>query len=425
MKPNAIRRIVCFGPGPMFKGGISNYNTSLARALDALPNTEVHIVSWTQQYPAIIPRDFIDRKSTTSLLEGTDIRVHYITNYNNPLTWRETASLINNLQPDQVIFQWAIALQGLPLGWIARRLKKISAAEIIFDCHLVVQKEGSALDKRFTRYGLNVADTYVVHAMKTADELKALFPEKVFHLTDDGKRKGISLIKLYHPVYDMFRERDDFDVVKAKADMGLNTHVFLFFGFIRKYKGLHHVIEAFAEALKVRQDITLLIVGESFWNTLDTQKFSTRMKRTLFGFAKQIFLKQQDDEQDYNPLALIDTLGIQPYVKVYNDFVPNEDVYRYFQVSDNLMLYYLTATPSGVESIGYNFKMPVLATRVGHFPETVIDGYNGYLANPNDIQDMASVMLKSISHPIDRSHIAETAEKFSWLAYAQAILNKS
>jgi glycosyltransferase involved in cell wall biosynthesis len=112
-------------------------------------------------------------------------------------------------------------------------------------------------------------------------------------------------------------------------------------------------------------------------------------------------------------------------VKVYNDFVPNEDVYRYFQVSDNLMLYYLTATPSGVESIGYNFKMPVLATRVGHFPETVIDGYNGYLANPNDIQDMASVMLKSISHPIDRSHIAETAEKFSWLAYAQAILNKS
>jgi len=425
MNSSSVRRIVCFGPGPMFKGGISNYNTSLARALDALPNTEVHIVSWTQQYPAIIPRDFIDRKSTTSLLEGTDIRVHYITNYNNPLTWRETASLINNLQPDQVIFQWAIALQGLPLGWIARKLKKICAAEIIFDCHLVVQKEGSALDKRFTRYGLNVADTYVVHAMKTADELKALFPEKVLHLTEDGKRKGISMIKLYHPVYDMFRERDDFDVAKAKADMGLNTHVFLFFGFIRKYKGLHHVIEAFAEALKVRQDISLLIVGESFWNTLDTQKFSTRMKRTLFGFAKQIFLKQQDDEQDYNPLALIDTLGIQPYVKVYNDFVPNEDVYRYFQVSDNLMLYYLTATPSGVESIGYNFKMPVLATRVGHFPETVIDGYNGYLANPNDIQDMASVMLKSISHPIDRSHIAETAAKFSWLAYAQAILNKS
>lgn len=423
MNSISVRRIVCFGPGPMFKGGISNYNTSLARALDALPDTEVHIVSWTQQYPAIIPRDFVDRKSTTSLIEGTGIRVHYITNYNNPLTWSATVQLIAGLQPDQVIFQWAIALQGLPLGRIARGLKKACKAEVIFDCHLVVQKEGSALDTNFTRYGLKVADTYIVHALKTADELKALFPTKEFHLTEDGKRMGTSLIKLYHPVYDMFREREDFDVVKAKSEMGLNTHVFLFFGFIRKYKGLHHVIEAFAEALKTRQDISLLIVGESFWNTLDNTRWSTRLKRTLFGFAKQIFLKKQDDEQDYNPLALIDTLGIRPYVKVYNDFVPNEEVYKYFQVSDTLMLYYLTATPSGVESIGYNFKMPVLATRVGHFPETVIDGYNGYLADPNDIQDMASVMLKSISRPIDRAHVSETAAKFSWLAYAKAIVN--
>jgi len=28
------KTIVCFGPGPQFKGGISNYNTSLAKALD-------------------------------------------------------------------------------------------------------------------------------------------------------------------------------------------------------------------------------------------------------------------------------------------------------------------------------------------------------------------------------------------------------
>ena len=57
-----VEKIVLFGPGPQFKGGIANYNTSLAKALDALGH-DVHIVSWTQQYPAIIPRDFIDRNS--------------------------------------------------------------------------------------------------------------------------------------------------------------------------------------------------------------------------------------------------------------------------------------------------------------------------------------------------------------------------
>ena len=56
------RKVVLFGPGPQFKGGISNYNTSLAKAMDAL-GIEVHIVSWTQQYPAIIPREFLDKSS--------------------------------------------------------------------------------------------------------------------------------------------------------------------------------------------------------------------------------------------------------------------------------------------------------------------------------------------------------------------------
>jgi len=140
------KTIVCFGPGPMFKGGIANYNTSLARAFDKIKDTDVHIVSWTQQYPAIIPRDFIDRKSKVDQLAGTGIKVHYITNYNNPLSWQATVKLIKSLKPQKVIFQWAIAIQGLPLGYIARKLKKSKDMEVFFDLHFVIQKEGSTLD---------------------------------------------------------------------------------------------------------------------------------------------------------------------------------------------------------------------------------------------------------------------------------------
>ena len=94
-----MKKIVCFGPGPKFKGGIANYNTSLAKAIDKLPDTEVEIVSWTQQFPAIIPRDFIDRSSKESFLEGTNIKVTYITNYNRPGTWKETYRYIKDLKP--------------------------------------------------------------------------------------------------------------------------------------------------------------------------------------------------------------------------------------------------------------------------------------------------------------------------------------
>jgi glycosyltransferase involved in cell wall biosynthesis len=420
-------KIVVFGPGPRFKGGIANYNTSLAKALDKLNVAEIHIVSWTQQYPAIIPRDFIDRSSKADLLEGTNIRVHYITNYNDPRSWRKTVSLIRDIGPKMVIFQWAIAIQGLPMGYIAKRLSKIKGLEVVFDLHFVIQKEGSKIDKTFTKMGIKHAHSFVVHAFKTFYELQKLFPEKQFKLIDPGKPPvgdGMRVVKLFHPVYDMFRPDPDFNIEIVKKELGLKKNVFLFFGFIRKYKGLHDVIRAFAKVAARRDDVSLLIVGESFWQTLDTKKVSTRIKNALFSAAKSVFLRKQDDERQYRPLELIDELGIRDSVSVVNNFVPNEDVHKYFQVSDAIMLYYLTATPSGVESIGYNFRMPILATRVGHFPETVKDGYNGYLAEPGDIDSMAEVMIKSIEKPIPREHVEETSREMSWTNYANAILNE-
>lgn len=419
------KTIVCFGPGPMFKGGIANYNTSLAKAFDKMGDTRVHIVSWTQQYPAIIPRDFIDRKSKVDQLDGTGIKVHYITNFNNPLSWHATVKLIKRLKPQKVIFQWAIAIQGLPIGYIARKLKKSKDMEVFFDLHFVVQKEGSALDNFYTKKGIRHADAYVVHAYKTADELKQLFPKKSFEVLERGQKftgKGIKVLKLYHPVYDMFQPNQAFDVKKAKKEMGLKKHVFLFFGFIRKYKGLHNVIKAFARLAEERDDVSLLIVGESFWNTLDNKKFSTRLKSAIFGLAKKVLLKKQDDERNYQPLSLIDELGLKDKTYVVNDFVPNEMVHKYFQVSNNIMLFYLTATPSGIESIAYNFRMPMLATRVGHFTETIKDGYNGYLAEPDNIESMTEVMRKAIEHPIPSENVAETSKDMSWDNYAKEIL---
>jgi hypothetical protein len=80
--------IICFGPGPKFKGGIAQYNTALARSLKD-EGAQVTIVSWTQQYPAIIPREFVDKTSRSDFLEGYDIPVQYLTNWNDPRTWKQ------------------------------------------------------------------------------------------------------------------------------------------------------------------------------------------------------------------------------------------------------------------------------------------------------------------------------------------------
>ncbi len=420
--------VVCFGPGPKFKGGIAQYNTALARALKD-EGAEVSIVSWTQQYPAIIPREFVDKTSRSSFLEGYEIPVHYLTNWNDPRTWRSTAKAIADLKPDKVIIQWYNPTQGIPLNTIAKYLRKHTKTEILFDLHFVAAKEQSSLDARLTRMALRHGHSFIVHAYKTAEELKALMPDARFEITLDGAQSvrthhdaSLPILKLYHPIYTLFKPDPNFNKEEWKRQHGLKKHVFLFFGFIRKYKGLHYCIEAFAKLAEKRDDVSLMIVGERFWSTVDQKKISTKIKNLVFGTLKKMFLKKSDDERDYDPLAMVDELGLGDKVMVVDRFIPNEEVPPYFQASDAIVLFYETATPSGVESLSYNFKLPAVATRVGHFPETITNGFNGYLAEPRNVEDMARVMEKMIEDPIPRENVTEATKTMSWSNYAKAIL---
>jgi glycosyltransferase involved in cell wall biosynthesis len=182
-------------------------------------------------------------------------------------------------------------------------------------------------------------------------------------------------------------------------------------------------IQAFAELCQERDDVSFLICGESFWKTLDDTKWSTKLKQTLFGWAKSLVLRKSDDEREDNPLEWIEKLGIQENCVVFNRFISNEELPKFFQVSDAAVLFYRTATPSGIESLSYNFKMPILATKVGHFPETIVDGFNGYLAEANDIQSMKDQMVKFLDSPINRDNVAKATENMSWKNYANAICN--
>lgn len=421
-------KIVIFGPGPKFKGGIANYTLSLAKEFDKSEDADVDIVSWTQQYPSIIPRDFINRSIAADPLEDTKVKVTYITNFNNPLSWYQTADVINKIKPDILIVQWAIAIQGLPINAILKKVRAKTNCEIIFILHVVRQKEESVIDNSLLKLALRNADSYIVHAQKYYEELKLVFPEQKFFIDSTGKRAlspdEKTVIKLYHPVYDMFIPDPNFDKEKFKEELGLRKNVFLFFGFIRKYKGLHNVIRAFAKLACERNDVSLLVVGESFWNTLDTNKVTTKLKKNLFGAIKKIVLKKKEDESDYRPLDLIDELNIRDKVVTINSYVPNEDVHKYFQAADCNVLFYLVATPSGVESTAYNFSLPSIATRIGHFTESIQEGYNGYLAEPNDIDSMYLAMKKFIEHPIPKENVANTAKKLNWKNYIEAILNK-
>ncbi len=423
-----MKKIVVFGPGPGFKGGIANYNISLAKAFAHMEGTETHIVSWTHQYPFFIPRNFIDDKSQTDLLENSGVTVHYTMNYNSYLSWRKTYQTIVEINPDFVVIQWSNPIQAFPIGYLIRHLKANTNIGVIVDMHFVNRQEYAKTVKFLTGYAIKFADAYVVHSYTTAFELKDLLPETTFNLMEKGsdnqsENKGKTILKLFHPIYDMFSPDPSFDVEAQKKQLKLNKYVFLFFGFIIKYKGLHHAISAFSELLKQRQDISLLIVGESSWQTAKKTNRYHQIKRFFSRHLRAQFVSKREDELNYHPLNMIAELGIKEHVAVVNEFVPNEDVHKYFQVSDAIVLFYETATASGVESIAYNFKLPIVATRIGHFSETVQDGVTGYLAEPDDIPSMTEAMANIIDQPIASENVELASKNLSWNNYAKNILD--
>ncbi len=419
-----MKKIVVFGPGPGFKGGIANFNISLAKAFAMQKDTETHIVSWINQYPFFIPRDFIDDKSQSDLLEKSGVTVHYTMNYNRFLSWQKTYKTIVELEPDFVVFQWSNPIQAFPIGYLIRQLKANTSIKVIVDSHFGNRKEYTKTVKRLTSYAIKYADAYVVHSYKTACEIKELFPLVTFDLIEGSDNVADNtdkpILKLYHPIYDMYTPDATFDIAAQKKKLNLRKYVFLFFGFITKNKGLHNAIFAFAELAARRDDVSLLIVGESSWQ-VEKQKPYNRFKQIFSRQLRAQFMSKREDESHYRPLDLIDQLGIGDKVTVVNEFVPNEDVHKYFQVSDASILFYETATASGVESIAYNFKIPIVATRVGHFPETVKDGVTGYLANPDDVPSMIEAMSNIIEQPIPPENIELVSKSMSWEKYAKSV----
>ena len=109
-----------------------------------------------------------------------------------------------------------------------------------------------------------------------------------------------------------------------------------FFVFIRHYKGLDLLLEAFNTEGVRKLNIKLLVAGEFY-----------------------------DDEVFYRNLIATQNLDKQVIVK--SDFIPSEEVRYYFGAADLVVQPYRTATQSGISQVAYHFEKPMIVTNVGRF----------------------------------------------------------
>ncbi len=338
------KNIIIVGPAYPLRGGLATYNLLLANKLQEQGHS-VRILTFSLQYPNII---FPGKTQYSTEPKPDSIEIEVSLNSVNPLNWLSLGKKLREEKPDLVIFRYWMPFMGPSLGTLGRIIRKNKHTKVVAIADNIIPHEKRFFDTPFTKYFVNSCDGFVTMSKSVLEDLKKF---------DVNKPAGYNP----HPMYESFGPQ--LDKVEARKKLGLaeNGKYLLFFGFIRKYKGLDILLRAFADKRIQEAGIKLIIAGEYY-----------------------------DKPEEYQ--AIIKEHNLEPAVVQANEFIPDSEVSVYFSAADMVVQTYKTATQSGVTQIAYYYHNPMLVTDVGGLAELVPHNKVGYVTS-TDTLEIADAIL--------------------------------
>jgi glycosyltransferase involved in cell wall biosynthesis len=368
--------VVILGPAHPLRGGLASFDERLAREFQQT-GWETKIVTFSLQYPDFL---FPGVSQFSSEPKPTDLSIDVCVNSVNPFNWIRVGLKLKKQAPDLIIVRYWIPFMGPCLGTILRIAKSNRHTKVICIADNVIPHEKRPGDTLFNKYFLNVPDAFVTMGEAVMQALSKLKPKARCILTD-------------HPLYDNFGEIINKEEARLFLKIPTNEKLVLFFGFIRKYKGLDLLLDAFGTELIKSSDIHLLIAGEFY-----------------------------EDSKPY--LDQIEKNQIKDKVYLHTHFISDSQVKYYLSAADVVVQPYKNATQSGVTPLAYHFERPMIVTDVGGLARLVPHDVVGLVCKPdaNSIADtIKSFFEKDASHFIDG--IQKGKLKLSWNTFVTKILS--
>jgi len=338
-KCNSGRKICVVGSSKRFFSGLTTHTIFLANALTK--HNQVSVILLRNLLPRFlypgrghIGQDnyIVDFNPEVDVYEGMD--------WNSPRTWHGAYRFLKQHQPDAIIMLWwtsSVAHMELFLA-IANRMK--IRTKMILEMHEVVDPlEESILPIRlYSRLAgkliMGRTDTFTTQSTSARNQVA-----QIYRL--DERRIFVVPIGLYQDYKCVF------DKNLSRKELGIEEKfLILYFGLIRKYKGVTYLVEALN---KLPQDIAhnsrLVIAGED-WG--DETSLGDAINSSLY--KRQI---------TYKP-----------------EFVPDEMIPKYFSAADVVVLPYLRTAGSGVANIAMVYGKPIITSDLETMRECLAD-YEG------------------------------------------------
>ena len=365
-----IAILSCFYP---YRGGISQFNACLYDELSR--NHVVKAFNFSRQYP-----EFLFPGKTqyvTADDEAVPVESVSLLDTANPFSYISTFKAIRDWNPDVLIVRYWMSYFAPSLGYITRRMKKHCKVISILDN--VIPHEPRFFDTPLTKYFLTGSTGSVTLCEAVSEDLLKIKPEADFTV-------------IQHPLYSHFGLKKDRQ--EAERELGLESGKknILFFGLIRKYKGLDILLEAFG---KLSEEYQLIIAGEPYGS---------------FDPYQQIIDRIPGKDRIYSNLK----------------YIKDSEVSKYFSAADLAVLPYRSATQSGISSVSYHFEVPMIVTDVGGLKETIGDRGTGLVAPEGTPEAIYHEIERYFSDPAIAEecirNIRLEKERLSWKGFAERLI---
>ncbi|MFN3596986.1 MAG: glycosyltransferase [Rubricoccaceae bacterium] len=339
------RRLALLGPLPPYRGGIAHFNVGVARGLGARGH-RLRLVTFSRQYPRVL---FPGATEFEPGPVAPDVAGERLLDSVGPRSWRRVARALAADGTEAVLFPYWLSFFAPMWGALARALRRqgVPAVGIVHNARSHERRPGERLA---ARYALGRTRGLLVLSDQVRADVEAL-------------RLGVPVRQAVHPTYNQFGA--PVPRAEARAALGLPAHapVLLFFGFVRRYKGLHVLLEALPRIRAALPDVRLVVAGEFY---ADEQAIRAQVAR----------------------------LGLGDVVRFDAAYIPAPRVATYFGAADLVVQPYVAATQSGVAHVAFHFARPVLTTDVGGLAEAVPDGEAGLVVPPEQPEALAEAAVR-------------------------------
>ena len=361
-------KIIIIGPAHPYRGGLATFNECIAQQYQK-EGEEVRIETFTLQYPSFL---FPGKTQYTTDPAPQGVEIVRTINTVNPFNWIKVGKRLRKENADLVLLRYWMPFMAPCMGTIGRIIRKNKKTKVVGLVDNIIPHEKRIGDSMLSNYYVKGMDAFVVLSDAVKEELRQFDKEK-------------PCLVLPHPTYDHYGKLMSKHDAAKLLGLDASAQYILFFGFIRDYKGLDILMRAYADERMAERNIQLVVAGE-FYNNADKYH------------------------------ALEKELGLTGKIHWFSDYIPNEEVTRFFSLADLVVQPYKTATQSGISQMAYHFEKPMVVTEVGGLPEIVPHGKVGYVV-PIDPQAVADAIVDFYDHHQASDfipYIKEEKKKYTW-----------